>query len=351
MLLTSIKVKNFRSFEEREFMINRNLTVVVGDNAKGKTNLLEAIHSVLFGTGFRNSQEVELFNNAADHDDGFVEATFEDEGDNIHIYRLALQKRGSRLLKAYFIDKTRKISRDYLKDISKAVLFAPEHIVVVVGAPSRRREYLNRFISSYDLEYKRRLANYENALRRRNKILEKHTDRQAVSAELIYWDQYLAGEAAYITIAREKYMHFLAQNPTLENCTFSIKYLKNEFNKERLDVHRTQELHARRTLIGPQKDDFEITLSRGEEVKNIHIYGSRGEQRLGILWLKMNEIYIYEEILGGRPILLFDDVFSEFDQENRQLVGRLIKKYQSILTTTDAEIPKLFKLKDPSIRL
>jgi DNA replication and repair protein RecF len=125
----------------------------------------------------------------------------------------------------------------------------------------------------------------------------------------------------------------------LDGREFSIIYHKNEFTAARLAEKKELELRMRRTLIGPQKDDWTIVLTDKKGVnKNIQIYGSRSEQRLGVFWLKINEIHFMEEEIHISPILLLDDVFSEFDHENKERIVRLIEKYQTVMTTTEVEL-------------
>ena len=103
-------------------------------------------------------------------------------------------------------------------------------------------------------------------------------------------------------------------------------------------------------MIGPQKDDFQIAI-KGETNTNIHHYGSRSEQRLAVFWLKMNEIVYYEDMFKKKPILLLDDIFSEFDQQNKKLILDLIKKYQTILTTTEEAVMGLIDIPKKIIRV
>ncbi|KKQ01591.1 MAG: replication and repair protein RecF protein [Candidatus Roizmanbacteria bacterium GW2011_GWA2_36_23] len=336
MLLKQTHFRNFRNFKDEKFQINPFLTIVIGKNARGKTNLLEGIYFFINGVGFRETKEEELIQiNALTAQ---VEGTI-GEKDDINHFKISLNRQDD-VEKIFYIDKTRKKHFQYLQQQMKAILFTPEQIDIILGSPSIRREYLNKLISLLDFEYKKRLSNFENALRKRNRILEQHRDIIKLQEELSFWNQYLEEQAGYITRKREEYITYLNSHPKLDSKEFSIIYAKNVFTKERIKEVFNHESLVRKTLIGPQKDDFRILLKAdmSTESKNIHHFGSRSEQRLAVFWLKMNEIFYYEEFFKKRPLLLLDDVFSELDLYNKKLILDLTKKYQTVVTTTEKEI-------------
>lgn len=334
MLLKEIKLINFRNFEKSDFTFNPYLTVIIGDNAKGKTNLLEAIYFLVNSLGFRECKEEELIN--FNKEKASVEGTFVNKEEKNNL-RVNLTRANSRVEKVYFFNKTKKSHLFYLKEQVKAVLFSPEQIKMITDSPDIRRDYFNKLISFYDFEYKKKLGNYESALRRRNKVLEYYHSEEKLIEELMFWNDYLEKQAVYLTQKRQEYVDYLNDHQKLDSKEFKIKYLKNELNQERFKQVFNQEKRMRRTVIGPQKDDFQIYL-QNEEEKNIHHFGSRSEQRLGIVWLKTNEVKYYEEKFNREPILLLDDIFSELDHKNKKMVLVLIKKHQTILTTTEKEV-------------
>jgi len=337
MLLKQIKLYNFRNFEKADFIFNPFLTVIIGDNARGKTNLLESIYFLVNGVGFRESKEEELINFKKEK--GNVDGLFV-EKDNKTEFKINLSKVDGRTEKIYFLNKTKKRHLQYLKDQTKAILFSPEQIQIITDSPDVRRDYFNKIISFYDYEYKKRLGNYENSLRRRNKILEAYHDEDRLKEELVFWDDYLEKQAVYIIEKRQQYINYLNTNPNLDDKEFKIEYIKNELNKERFCQVFDLEKRIKRTMIGPQKDDFHIFMSE----KNIHHFGSRSEQRLAIIWLKINEIKYYEEKFNRMPILLLDDILSELDSKNKKMILDLVKKYQTVLTTTEKEIIDLIEV-------
>lgn len=331
MQLQRVVLHNFRNMQHQVVDFSSRLTVILGPNSRGKTNLLESIYVITNGTGFRETKEAELLN--VDATQGSIDALFTQEKDSVQC-KVMLLMRDDTLSKTYFINKAKRAVRDYLRDQARSVLFAPQQIEILTGEPSLRRSYFNRLLSLYDFEYKKRLDNYENALRRRNKLLETVHDMFKLKEEIAFWDNYLVEQAAYISTAREHYVVFLNNEPHLADKTFSISYEKSELTKQRLDEGFDREMRARRTLIGPQKDDFVISL----DSKDVHKYGSRSQQRLAILWLKLAEIRLSQERTGKVPILLLDDIFSEFDAENKKRVLALIREYQTVATTTEHEL-------------
>lgn len=345
MLLHKISLKNFRNFSNSTFQFNPFLTIIIGENSRGKTNLLEAIYFITNGVGFRESKEEE-FLPFDSRNDAIVEAIFMVKDDKIS-FSINLKKKDEKVEKIFQVNRTKKRHFEYIKNQPKTVLFSPEQIEIIIGPPDRRRDYLNRLIASYDWEYKKKLKNYEQALRRRNKILEIYSSPQKLSEELMFWNKYLEQQAAYITEKRAEYTAYLNQNQKIDSKEFKMKYIKSELTQNRLQENLDKEMRVKRTLIGPQKDDLEIYING----KNVHHFGSRSEQRLAVLWLKINELKFFETLFQSRPLFLLDDIFSELDKKNRQTVINLIQKYQTITTTTEIELLKLIAMPKSTIKL
>lgn len=348
MVLKKIALNQFRNVQEISHDIHELLTIILGENARGKTNLLEAIFFSVNGIGFRESKEQELI--LWDKDNASVQTTFQD-GENAINFQIFLHQRGEVTEKKFTVNKSTKTHKQYQEYQTKAVLFAPEHIDIISGSPDKRREYFNKTISLFDYEYKRKLTNYEHALRKRNKILEHHKDVNALQEELIFWNEYLEEQATYITTKRGEYVNYLNEHKKVDGRLFEIEYQKNILTKELLEFGFDDERKWRKTLIGPQKDEFVISLIEDKVKENVHSYGSRSEQRLGVFWLKLNEIRYLEEFFKQKPILLLDDVFSELDVKNKKLVFDLVKSYQTVLTTTENELLELPKIKHSVIRI
>lgn len=324
------------------------MTLIVGENARGKTSLLEAVYTSVYGTGFRESREIELIQ--WNEEQGIVESVFREQGSET-LFQIQLRKDADeRVKKTFYVNKTVKSYFQYRKLQTQAVLFAPQHIEVITGSPSRRRVYVDTVLSAYDFEYRKRLRNYENALRKRNKVLEQYIGIQQLHEEISFWNNYLIEQAAYLTQKREEYTQYLNNNSKLRGKEFSIEYIKDEFTALRLTSVYHQELRMRRTVIGPQKDDFVLFLHDPSK-KNVSLYGSRSEQRMAIFWLKLQELELFEKASRMKPLLLLDDIFSELDQHNRELVMQMIGTYQTIATTTEEEVKHLTTMPEEIIRL
>lgn len=251
---------------------------------------------------------------------------------------------GSRIAtKKYFVNGVGKKMADFV-GLLKASLFWPEDLDLVRDAPGVRRRYLDFVLSQVDRKYLLAQRLYEKGIRQRNKLLIYIRENEANYQELLYWDQLLITNGQYITSARQNYIDFVNQNTNLlPDQEFSLVYDKSTISRERLDQYKEEEVAAGTTLVGPHRDDFSFqikkqTAGNGEERDLAH-YGSRGEQRLGVLWLKLSELsYLKENSSGGSPIFLLDDIFSEFDHHNRQVVFGHIGKQQTIITTTDIHL-------------
>lgn len=278
-----------------------------------------------------------------------VEASWQEQ-DAKYLFSIFLNKKSTGIEKKFAVNKVQKTAIQYKEFQTTAVLFAPEHIDIVTGSPDERRTYFNSILAVGDREYKKKLQNYEHALRKRNKVLEFHKNEAALIEELGFWNNYLEEQATYITQQREKYVAYLNEHNTVDHKVFKIEYLKNAFTKARLAEVFVEERRWRKTIIGPQKDDFAITVEN-EVSKNVHHYGSRSEQRLAVFWLKLNELRYFEETFRKRPLLLLDDIFSELDTKNKALVLHLIKSYQTILTTTEVELLELSEMPQEIIKL
>ncbi len=348
MILKSISFHNFRNFDKKQFKINPYLTAIFGNNAKGKTNLLEGIYFILTGRGFRESREEQLIKFIEKN--GHVEAKFEDiENQDISNFRIDLTVNDFGLNKTYFLEKTKKGRHSYLKNLITVVLFSPEQIEIIDRTMSIRREYFDKFLSGIDSDYKKRLMNYNQALKKRNKILELGFKNSNIKQELNFWNKHLIDQGSYLITKRKEYIQYLNLNKNIDSKVFSIEYKENYLSLDRFDKYHNKELLVRKTLIGPHRDEYHIFLvDKSAAKKDIHTYGSRSEQRLGLFWLKINELKYLEDFFKKKPILLLDDIFSELDHNNQQLIFNLIGDYQTVVTSTEKKLTELINLSNHS---
>lgn len=290
--------------------------------------------------------------------------------------------------KKFFVNKVSKRLTDFIGNFF-AVLFSPQDLQIVTDSPSLRRKYLDSVLGCVDKEYRRALLIYEKALRQRNRILEMIREKRAHFSQLEYWDKLLIENGKVISEKREEFVKFInnqfrsLQSVEVQECTkkprslnfgtketlgnFQVVYEKNEISGERLKESQEKEIDFGMTLVGPHRDDIKFKIKnqkvsqkrnslREAKIKNyerdLSIYGSRGEQRLAILWLKLCELAFLEEKTGQKPVLLLDDIFSELDKDHREVVTKIIPNQQTIITTTDEEMAKAqFFQKGKIIRL
>lgn len=334
MFLQSLSLENFRCHEgQRDFDFSEGTTVVMGENARGKTTILEAIHMLSRGKGFREEREIELLSFGEAH--GYVGGDYVENEEVQTTSSITYKRVEENLTKRYFLDKTPVGLARYRRAQIPVVLFAPQQLDIITHSPSYRREYLDGVLVAVNPTFASVIREYESALRKRNAILEVYETIAELKKSLEFWDAYLIERAEQITKLRSEYVDFLNSAPEFAGKTFQALYLKNELTREHLEVRFEAEAAARRTLIGPQKDDLEIRLITGDRAANVHMYASRSQQRLTLLWLKMQELAYLHTRLKARPIVLLDDIYSEFDAPNREVISALIPTFQTIVTTTD----------------
>jgi len=266
--------------------------------------------------------------------------------------------------KKYLVNGVSKRMIDFVGNL-RSVLFWPEDLELITNSPSLRRKYLDLVLSQVDREYRRCLLSYEKGLRQRNRLLERIRDEGISRSQLLFWDQLLIKNGGMLTDKRQQFIEFInnfqfsifnfQSNPLpcrqAGNFQFSIYYDKSVISQTRLEQYAREEVEAGTTLVGPHRDDFNIRIYSDESElgRDLSAYGSRGEQRLSVLWLKLGELEFISQKTGERPILLLDDIFSELDNKHRELVLQIIPKQQTIITTTDLHLIEKEYLKEVKI--
>ena len=247
-------------------------------------------------------------------------------------------------IKKYSINGVPKRMLDFVGTF-KVVLFWPQDMELVTDSPSLRRHYLDFVLMQVDREYRRTLISYEKGLRQRNKLLEAIREGRAHRHQLIFWDQLLIKNGEYITKKREEYIDFVNN---FQNPNYQLIYDQSIISRVRLDQYSEEEIAAGVTLVGPHRDDIKFKVKslklkvNNEELRDLAHFGSRGELRLAVLWLKFGELAYIEAQTGEKPVLLLDDILSELDHEHRRIIFDLLDHQQTIITTTDKHLlPKL----------
>lgn len=290
-------------------------------------------------------------------------------------------------------------SRDKFVGNLLVVCFRPEDMRIVEGSPGRRRNFLDEVMVQVDRDYARSLVSYTQGLKRRNRVLLMLREGRVNRTALAFWDQLVIKHGMILQDKRSQLADFfnseyriqrseISEQRTINNKqnddnkffrSLQIQYQPSVMSEKRLKQYEMEEVAAGHTLVGPHRDDFIITEQNGwilrqsgnslfarsaqddtagfksvpavsiNTGRDLAIYGSRGEQRLGVLWLKIMAMEFIESRAGIRPLLLLDDIFSELDESNRQMVFDLCGKQQTVVTTAEPGFVK--ELKGEAIRL
>jgi len=363
MYLKSVDLQNFRSYRKKKFEFVENTTLLIGDNAIGKTNILEAIYLLAMGKSFRATREQQMI--LYGEEIGRVKGEIDEdppagetgplvgETGELEIVLTVGEVEGQRAQrKRYLINGVGKRKMDFVGRL-KCVLFRPEDIELVLGSPSNRRDYLDGVLEQIDKKYRRSNLAYQKGLRQRNKLLEKIREGEAERKQLLFWNKMLIKNGEIIFKEREKYLMWVNQELRKKQSDLRLEYDNSRVSEKRLEQYSNQEIAAGKTLVGPHRDDFKFIAQRkGKAEKDLSIYGSRGEQRMAVLRVKLSELEYVSEMIEDRPVLLLDDIFSELDHKHRGEVLRLLVKQQTIITIADEHlIPGKQKKKMEMVKL
>jgi DNA replication and repair protein RecF len=380
MRLNHLSLTNFRNYVRLDLDLSNAITLLQGDNAEGKTNLLEAIYYLATASSPRARTDRELINWLANEEQmpfARLEAEVE-EGDTPRQVSIALVRTPNRLQKEIRINGVKRRALDLIGQV-KAVLFMPEDIDLIAGSPDARRRYLDASISQIDRRYYQSLQVYDRVLRQRNSLLRRLRERHRDPHQLDFWDQRLTGEGSKLIARRLEVvaeLNRLIQDihpkltggterlrllyrstlPMAEDAALEAKYqlplqipgsaptaaqaealspsqIKTLF-QQRLEAHRGEEIERGMTLTGPHRDDVRFLVGGVD----MCVYGSRGQQRTIAISLKLAEVELIRSETQQEPILLLDDVMSELDEERRRYLMDVINgEQQVIITSTDLD--------------
>jgi DNA replication and repair protein RecF len=339
-MIRKISLKDFRNFASKSIEFSDKITLITGPNASGKTNILESLFLLSTGRSFKARVEEEMVNYKKDISRvrGVLSGKMGSVGSS------SLEVVLTRGLIDIGADRPEKVARKRLLvngvpkrmvDFAgnfKVVLFGPWDLDLVTESPSLRRKFLDTVLSQVDREYRRSVLSYEKGVRQRNRLLFRIREEGLTRSQLLFWNQLLIKNGNYLTDKREELINFInGSGFQINGAKLHLTYDKSVISEGRLEQYKEEEVAAATTLVGPHRDDFIFE----EGTRVLASYGSRGEQRMGVLWLKMAELTFIEEKTGERPTLLLDDIFSELDREHRDTVMGITKNQQTIITTAD----------------
>ena len=336
VIIQQIEVKTFRNIQRFNHKFGKSLTLITAPNASGKTNLLEAISLLSYGKSIKAKDQSDLFHNG-DLNTAINVTALTAQKEDKHEYSLVFTKENGRIRKAFFVDED---PYPYSKFVGRVVtlFFTTSTIDLLSRSPASRRRFLDRMIWLISSGYRKALSRYETALRQRNAALETH-NRPAVAP----WTEVVIDTGGAIIEERDRFTKALHKELKKVDKTLSFKFLPSvelsrvfeEGGKFRfkalLDESLEKDFCRATTSVGPHRDDWTLLKER-----DLRSYGSRGEQRMGILSLFIAILHVMTQTLGYRPILLLDDLFSELDEANQAILLKLTStpKFQVIATTT-----------------
>ncbi|KXO16599.1 putative DNA replication and repair protein RecF [Clostridiales bacterium KA00134] len=344
MKILSLRLVDFRSYRSYILKPSEHKNIILGENGRGKTNLLEAIGMCINGKSFRNSKDKDLINFQAEA--MCIEAKADIAG-LIYDIKILMTKEVKTI---YINEKVIKSLRE-LAQIGSKVVFTPDDIFMIKGSPQDRRNFLDSCLENLTYIYEFNNKNYKKVLAQRNKLLKMRNTKDFDSLINIY-DRQLVKYGSYLIRSRKRYIDRLLQVSALnfkkifsQDAKFHISYKscleymedEREMQKEFLKLLKDnleRDRYFGNTSIGPHREDLEFYFNQ----KDLKDFGSQGQVRSAVLALKISECQLVKELRGINPILLLDDVFSELDEKRRKDLFSNLGDLQSFITTTDFDI-------------
>ena len=334
MWINKIYLQDFRNYEKQSINLNKNINIFYGENAQGKTNIIEAIFLCSIGKSFRAKKDSEMIK--LEKDNSIVEIEYE-KSDRDGKIKIELGKRKNIYLNGI---KLKKLS-ELLGNIN-IVIFTPDDIEILKGGPQNRRKFLDIMISQLRPNYMHILNLYLKTLEQRNNYLRQIKEQNKDESLLEIWDEKLVEYAIRIYKYREEF---------IEKISEKIKSIHKEItnNKEDIEIIYKTECKNKEeyynllkqrhkldiikgyTTKGIHRDDFEILINN----KEISTYGSQGQHRTAVLSLKISELQVIYDEIGEYPILLLDDFMSELDKSRRANLLKYMNNTQVIITCTE----------------
>lgn len=336
MFIKKLMLMNYRNYEELNIDFGNNVNIFMGDNAQGKTNILEAIYYCGFAKSHRTSKDKELIN--WNSNNSYISLSVGKERLDKKI-DINILKDGKKAIKVNSI-KINKIGE--LFGTLNVVMFSPEDLKIIKESPGIRRKFIDMELCQLSKKYYYNLVQYNKVINERNIVLKN----RGLSDEILdIYDQQLIKFGDYIIKERLEYIKKLNlygkeihKEITLGKEEIEFKYqssikkiddIKNEFYNQ-LKNNRKKDMDKGISTVGPHRDDFSVFIN-GVETKS---YGSQGQQRTAVLTMKFSSLKIIKEINGEYPVLLLDDVLSELDFNRKKYILSTIKDIQTIITCT-----------------
>lgn len=342
MKIQTLKLENVRNYEHLDFKFpEENMVIFHGENAQGKTNILESIFMLALTKSFSPAKNEEIVQWKKEF--ARISGTISENDDSRELEVFwGKEKKYPKTLK---INRVKKKTEEYMGKL-RVILFTPQEIDLIPGSPAIRRRHLSIILSQTDKNYLKNITAFQKTLKNRNSLLRMIREEKSNEDELNYWDEKLVLEGSYVYEKRRDFMKKI--NAMLSESYSHIAGKKHEFalswtkdiseNGEEIEdwyrkkifLNRQRDIAAETTLSGPHRDDYHFLLDRNELTST----GSRGEWRTAVLATKLSEVKFINEETQSSPILLLDDVLSEFDTTRQKNVLKLFHADQIIITST-----------------
>jgi DNA replication and repair protein RecF len=360
MYLENIEIQNFRNYENEFLSFSPSINVLIGENAQGKTNLIESVYFLAMSRSHRTSKDNELIK--WDSDFAKVKGNLKKKSHSIPL-EIILSKRG-KIAKLNHLEQKRL--SDYIGQLN-VILFAPEDLALVKGSPSVRRRFIDMELGQMNKIYLHHLSQYQKILKQRNQYLKKV--RSVETHDPIFLEvltEQIASEAAEVLYYRfrfikqlDKWANKVQTDISNEKEQLEIKYKTSssyEAGLEKSEIFERlindyseaieREIDQGTTTVGPHRDDLVFYVNE----KDVQTFGSQGQQRTTALSVKLAEIELMHEVTGEYPILLLDDVLSELDDSRQShLLNAIQNKVQTFITTTSLDGVQMDLLNEPLI--
>lgn len=344
MIVKNLNLKNFRNYENESFCFDDKVNIIYGNNAQGKTNILEGIYIFSLGKSNRAAKDAEVI--GFGHDEARAEMIFEDSRrENSARIDISRSKR-----KSIFINDIPVRKNSELVGKFNGVYFGPEYLDLIKGGPKKRRKNIDIIVSQLKVSYFSALSEMKNILEQKSAVLKSDRKDKIILSVL---NEKLLAASLVICKLRFEYLkkieekaNILQKEISSEKEDFNIRYVspigiiedfeEEKFLKameEKINSALEKEMFLGECIVGPHRDDIEFKIN-GLEVKN---YASQGQQKTAVLVQKIAEVELFKEEKGEYPVLLLDDIMSELDINRREFVTDKIKNMQIFITCTEKE--------------
>jgi len=334
MYIESIDLKNFRNYEELSLDFSEKTNILYGDNAQGKTNILEAAYVGATTRSHRMARDKDMIRFGEEEAHIRLQVRKRDVG-----HRIDMHLRRSKP-KAVNIDGLPIRRSSELFGLINIIFFSPEDLSIIKDGPAERRRFMDMELCQLSRIYYSNLAGYNKVLNQRNNLLRSIGFNKGLIDTLEVWDDQLVQYGKRIISERQNFIEMLREvilrvhgKITGGKETIEIRYEPNVTAEDFADTLRRKrdvDLKYNTTMVGPQRDDIGVYI----EGNDVRVYGSQGQQRTAALTLKLAEIELVQRMISDKPILLLDDVMSELDGKRRNALLESINDIQTIITCT-----------------